>query len=168
MLRRHVGQRAAQAVARGRGVQRLKGQIEIDQQRPAVLVEHDVARLDVAVQNAVAVGEVEGLGQAGTDPADGLRPVEPGEQFAVPQRGRIEGRRPVRRADRPFPAASARCGRRAASRPIRPTPPAASRRRHTACTTAAYRGHKRFRRRPARCSRVPAGPSCGLRPLATR
>ncbi len=76
--------------------QLLQGEIEVHQQRPSILAEHDIARLDVAMEYAAGMGEIEGLAQPCAKPADRLHPVEAGEDFAGPRGGRVEGRGPHR------------------------------------------------------------------------
>ena len=67
LLGAHVGRRAQHLAVEGhrRLVGLALGQAEVHQVRPAVVVEHDVRRLDVAVDDAVVVGVVQGLGDLG-------------------------------------------------------------------------------------------------------
>jgi hypothetical protein len=64
LLRRHVGRRPhdAAVVADGRLAGVSPGQAEVRQVRPVLAVEQDVGRLDVAVDDAVLVRVVQGVG----------------------------------------------------------------------------------------------------------
>ncbi len=60
---RHVGERAAEHFfAAGFGADGLGRDVEIGEHRPAIGIDENIRRLDVAVQDAVAVGEIERFG----------------------------------------------------------------------------------------------------------
>ena len=90
----HVRQCSTEAIIGGPRIDLLKRQVEINEQRAAILVEHDIARLDIAMDHPTTVGVIQGFCQACSDPADGFDPVESGQQFAVSHGGRVECRRP--------------------------------------------------------------------------
>ena len=69
MLRRHVGERAAEAILADLGIER---DVEVGEKRTTVLVDKDVGRLHIAVDHPLAVGVGQRLGETGADPAGNL------------------------------------------------------------------------------------------------
>ncbi len=72
LLGRHVRQRAENVAVGGRRAGRLRqeiqpGQAEIEDVRPAVGVDEDVARLEIAMTDALPVGMLDRLGDAGDE-----------------------------------------------------------------------------------------------------
>ena len=57
--------------------------VEISQQRPAIRSNKDVGGLDVAVQDPLAMGVVQGLGQPGADPTGCFEEIRLSQQLAV-------------------------------------------------------------------------------------
>ena len=91
MFGRHVGERAAEHFVAARfAADWLRRNIEVGQHRPAVWIHQNVGRLDVAMQHAVAMGEIERLGQPRAEPGRGFDGVHARERFAVVQRGGVE------------------------------------------------------------------------------
>ncbi len=91
VFRGHVSQRAAQPGGiHLRQLLRCERQVEIGQQGPAELIHQNVRRLDVAVQNTLVVSIIQGLGQAGPDPADGLNEVRLRQKLTVAQGGGVK------------------------------------------------------------------------------
>ncbi len=76
------------------GADRLPGEVEVEQHRLAVGRQQHVGRLEVEVDQAALVGVLQGIGQAGADPADRLDVGGPGQGLP----GRPPGRRDERRA----------------------------------------------------------------------
>ena len=90
MLGRHIRECAAEGlrIALGLG-QRRAGQAEIGEHGSAITVEKNVARLDVAMKNALAVSVVEGLGEPAADPANHLDGIARAEKFSIAQQSRL-------------------------------------------------------------------------------
>ena len=95
MLGGHVGQRAADQGGRGvRAQLGVGGQVEVEQQRLAVVAEQDVGRLEVAMEDAAFVGVGQPVGQAGGQPEDRLDVAEPADALELggrPDLGRSRG-----------------------------------------------------------------------------
>jgi hypothetical protein len=89
VLRRHVRQGAAEHLRR-RLVRPAPGrarQVEVQQHRPPVGRDQDVRRLDVAVQHAVLVRVLQGLGQPRADPGDRVAVRQGRQRRLGPRRG---------------------------------------------------------------------------------
>ncbi len=73
VLGRHVIDRPARCGIDGLAVvvERLPGEVEVEEHGHAVGGDQDVGWLDVAVEDAALVGVIEGLGQPGAPPGDG-------------------------------------------------------------------------------------------------
>ena len=90
--------RAAEACESQLGV---GGQVEVEQQRLAVVAQQDVGRLEVAMEDAALVGVGQPVGQAGDQPEDRLDVTEPADALELggrPDLGRCRdgGRRIAR------------------------------------------------------------------------
>ena len=81
----HVGDRAAEHFFAFTG-RLLRRDVEVGEHRPAVGAHEDVGWLDVAVQHATLVGEVERLAQPGANPGGGLDGVHLAHRLAIAER----------------------------------------------------------------------------------
>jgi hypothetical protein len=77
---------------------RIERDVEVRQQRPAVLIEEDVRRFDVAVEDAPVMRVRQRLGQASADPAHRLDEVARIQELALAQRRGIKRRRVLAQA----------------------------------------------------------------------
>ncbi len=68
---------------RAGGIDRPSRQVEIQEHRLAIARQEHIRRLDVHVHQAPVMGVLEAVGEAGTDPGDGLDVPGPGERPAV-------------------------------------------------------------------------------------
>ena len=71
------------AEARPRGIDRPPGQVEIEEHRLAVARQENVRWLDVHVHQAAVMSVLEAVGEAGTDPGNGLDVRGAGERPAI-------------------------------------------------------------------------------------
>jgi hypothetical protein len=85
LFRGHVGQRAADPRAGFRVTQCSRvGQVEVQQHRLAIVLQQDVGRLQIPVDDAPLVGVGQSVSQAGAEPQDRVgiaEPLQPGERF---------------------------------------------------------------------------------------
>ena len=89
VLGRHVGERAADGGRRGVGVSLdVLGEVEVQDQRLAVVGHQDVGRLQVAMEDAPPVGVRQAVGDPRADPEDG---VDVGESAEGPEGIRLDG-----------------------------------------------------------------------------
>jgi hypothetical protein len=83
LLGRHVGGRAAEVVRdKAAGAEGRAGEVEVQEHGLAVGGEEDVGGLEVEVNQAALMGEVEGVGEGGGGPADRLGVGDAGEHLA--------------------------------------------------------------------------------------
>ena len=74
------------------------GQVEVEQQRLAVVAEQDVGRLEVAMEDAALVGVGQPVGQAGGQPEDRLDVAEPADALELGGRPDLGSARTARDA----------------------------------------------------------------------
>ena len=110
----HVRQRAADQGGRGvRSQLGVGGQVEVEQERLAVVAQQDVGRLEVAMEDAALVGVGQAVGQACDQPEDRLDVAELADALELGARTDLE--RSSQRRRSPF-----RPSLRPSLRPLRP------------------------------------------------